>query len=415
MAYPLTLVPCSFYKKERGSVVLAMLIVLPVILLLAGVTLTISNSLASQSQLGNASEAAAMYLAKRELLNSAQASNADASHFIRQFSQTNDLNKVTLNKENSGYRVKASASMPYLLLAPSDGKVPVSNQGAAGIASSKSKVDIILMLDLSSSQSLSIAGTIGDLNRMISTIERRYEPGTIRLGLMPFSFLPSIDDALWLPESATRLQCITATSVKSGLFGSIREDIKGTVNDLFLPPSQIQMAKPVARPLDTTWLTEKCPDIGALALTTKLDKVRARINQHKEKSNGGITIYHHALIMSARMLAKSWSGDWDSSSEFEAESEKVIIAIGDGADGGSYAFDFKKLIDLGLCDEIRDENIKLYQLQYGSQVRANSNIERCVGSKNAKPAAEIDELMDIILKDTNRNNNILDNTLRLIK
>jgi len=382
-------------KRQQGMSLIASLIVIPVILLIGGIAVTLSNTLGAQTHLGDASEAAAMYISKRNLDNES-ANLSAATAFINQYSGLSDVTDISISKEVNGYRVKARLDTPHILL-PSDNNnvIKVANQGAAGSASSQ-KFDIALVIDLSASQKGSISDLKATLSSVINTLEQRFGVGNVRLSLVPFSNYVSVENADWLPESHNRLQCIDAISFRKGLFNSyIRSDTE-TVDDVFTHYQDLLHISAKPRPLDTTWIEEGCPDIASLPLTEDFSKVIQRINEHEEPSNSGITIYYHSIIMGARMLSHQWAGEWNSETEFREEAHKAILIFGDGKDGGVYVYEFQNMIDQGICDNIRDEGIEIYGIEYG-EFASNSNIQRCIGADKMSPLSEFSELLDLML------------------
>ncbi|PAJ72558.1 hypothetical protein CJF42_20615 [Pseudoalteromonas sp. NBT06-2] len=388
-------------KSQQGMSLIASLIVIPVLLLIGGIAVTLSNTLGAQTHLGDASEAAAMYISKRNLDNESENLSA-ATAFINQYSGLSDVTDISISKEVNGYRVKARLDTPHILV-PTDNSnvIKVANQGAAATASSQ-KFDIALVIDLSGSQK----GSIGDLKTILSdvidTLEQRFGIGNVRLSLVPFSNYVSIENADWLPESHNRLQCIDAISfrqgqydINTGSYSYIRSD-EDTVDDVFTHYQDLLYISTTPRPYDTKWLEEGCPDIASLPLTEDFSKVIQRINEHEEPSNSGITIYYHSIIMGARMLSHQWAGEWNSETEFREDAHKAILIFGDGKDGGVYVYEFKNMIDQGICDNIRDEGIEIYGIEYG-EFASGSNIQRCIGADKMSPLSEFSELLDLML------------------
>ena len=387
--------------KQRGVIILATLLALPTLLLLGGVAVTLTHGMTTHTQLGNAAESAAMFLSQRNA-GDANRDRRDAYNLISQFSGVGHLDEaqLTISQENNGYRVAARASTPYWLLAPRQGEsqMTLSHEGAAGVASSE-QIDIVMVIDLSSSQAADIARLQQTLKELTDNLERRFTSGNIRIGLIPFSFYPSIQDADWLPESRDGIECTDSTSYTDGLFGQLRGDAQQTVDDLFTPPDQLRQITHRPRPKDTTFLDERCPDIGSLALTEEMSRVKARIDAHQEPSNSGITTYHHSVIFGARMLSPSWANQWDANSPYRKDAKKVLMVIGDGKDAGVYMYNFTSLINLGLCDDIRDEGIAMYGVKYGD-FRDGSNIEDCIGSDKMSELDNIDKLIDSMLDES---------------
>lgn len=406
----------SMNIKQRGFSMLALLIIIPSMILLAGTAVTVSLGLNTQHQLGLASESAAMYFAKRKAVSGQEATVAQVTGFLNQFSSVGRVTEVVVTPLTNGYRVRATSSVPILMMPDLGDSFTVTNHGAAEIEyRNSSKVDIVLMLDLSSSQTIGLQDTIDDLHRVITSIEGRYEPGNIRMGLMAFSFFPSISDADWRPQSHQGIECVSSTVYVPGLFGGlVASSPDDVVANLFTLPQNLSDIGGHTRPLDTTWLSEGCPDVGSLFPTADLSAVKQRVSSHAEESNSQITIYQHALIYAARMLDEGWSQEWKSDYVDIGERKKAVIAIGDGADGAVYVYEFRNMINAGLCDAIRDNDIELYYLHSGVDYRPNSNIENCVTTENTKPMARVDEVIDTLIGDVDPNGSTQNLTLKLI-
>lgn len=403
--------------RQRGFSMMALLIMIPSLLLLTGTAVTVTVGLNTQHQLGLASESAAMYFAKRKALTGKLATVDLVRQFMSQFTFVGKISEVEVIALTNGYRVKATSTLPIFMMPSIGDNFEVSNQGAAEIDINLSeKVDIVLLLDLSSSQNRGLSNTISELHRVVADIEQRYEPGNIRIGIMAFSFLPSIADADWLPESFQGIECVSATVYKPGLFSSTptRSNEQAVVDNIFTLPNDLLHIDHSARALDTTWLEEGCPDVSSLLPTADLEAVRDKISEHEQPSNVSMTIYHHGLIFAARMLDDDWAQEWDNAQEDIGERTKAIIAIGDGADGGVYRYEFAAMIEAGLCDSIRENNIDLYHLYYGSDYRAGSNIEQCVTQEKSSSLTELDQVIDQLIERVNPNNNQKNVTLKLI-
>ena len=385
-------------KKQQGVVMLAALLTLPTLLLLGGVAITLTHGMTTHTQLGNAAESAAMFLSQRDA-GDPNRDRQDAYNLVRLFSGVGSLDEsqLTISQENNGYRVTAQASTPYWLLTPRQGesRMTLNHQGAAGVASSE-QIDIVMVIDLSSSQGADIARLQQTLKDLTDSLEQRFSSGNIRIGLLPFSFLPSIRDADWLPESHDGIECVSGMAYVPGLFGGSYADSQQTVTDLFTPPEQLLEISHRTRPQDTTWIVEGCPDIGSLALTEDMSRVKARIDAHQELSNEQVTTYHHSVIFGARMLSQSWGSQWSVDSPYREDAKKVLMIIGDGRDGAVYVYEFANMIRMGLCDAIRDEGIALYGVKYGD-FGANSNIENCIGSDKMSELDNLDQLIDSML------------------
>mgnify|MGYP000648263026 CR=1 FL=1 len=220
----------SMNIKQRGFSMLALLIIIPSMILLAGTAVTASLGLNMQHQLGLASESAAMYFAKRKAVSGQEATVAQVTGFLNQFSSIGRITDVVVTPLTNGCRVRATSSVPILMMPDLGDSFSVTNHGAAEIDyRNTSKVDIVLMLDLSSSQTIGLQDTIDDLHRVITSIEGRYEPGNIRMGLLAFSFFPSITDADWIPESFQGIECVSSTVYVPGLFGGM---VAGSSDDV---------------------------------------------------------------------------------------------------------------------------------------------------------------------------------------
>ncbi|SFC74770.1 TadE/TadG family type IV pilus assembly protein [Pseudoalteromonas denitrificans] len=383
-------------KRQQGISVIAALFVIPVLLLIGGIGVTLSNTLAAQTHLGNASEAAAMYIAKRNLDNNTENLSA-ATAFINQYSGLADVNDVSISKEVNGYRVKSRFDTAYILLPGNNSNViKVANQGAAGTGK-QLQFDIALVIDLSGSQKSSIETLKNTLSNIIEQLDQRFESGNIRIALVPFSFLVSVEDANWLPESHNRLQCVDAISFKSSINGELVSSADKTAEDVFTHYQDLLHIRYQPRPEDTTWIEEGCPDIATLPLSEDLSKVSKRIQEHIEPSNVGMTIYYHSIIMGARMLSEQWAGEWNNNTQYRAKANKAIIVFGDGKGGGSYSYDFKAMIEQGICENIRNEGIEIYGIEYGDFAN-NSNIESCIGSDKMSPLNNLSTLIDLMLE-----------------
>ena len=403
-------------KRQRGFSMVAILIIIPSLLVLAGTAVTVAIGLNIQHQLGTASESAAMYFAKRKVLTGDEATQTQVREFMAQFTSVGNIDNIEIINIANGYRIKANSSVPIFMMPQLGNSFKVSNQGAASVEyNNNSKVDIVLLLDLSPSQILGLQDTIDNLHRIISTISARYEPGNIRIGVMAFSFLPSIVDADWLPQSFSGIECVSSTVFIGGMLGANRPaNANKTVDNLFTLPNNLRNIAQKSRPLDTTFLNEGCPDVGSLLPTSDLNKVKQHISSHTQRSNAQVSVYHHALIYGARMLDEGWASAWDTSYVDIGERKKAVIAIGDGADGAIYTTEFSNLINAGMCDEIRDNDVELYFLHYGVDFRENSNIERCVTSENTKAMSDIEEVIDQLIGDVNPSGHPNSLTMKLI-
>ena len=388
-------------RKQQGSITVAAAVVLPVLVIFIGLALTYSYAMVQQTQLGNASESAAIYLAKRDAKDE-QRNLPAALAIVQQF---NGLNKaqqssIGLVHSNDTYRVNAQLNSEKFGSHKQSDNLKVSNKGTA---STKSKpggqFDIAMVLDLSSSLNSSIPQIKRTLNQVVDEIQTNFGDGNVRLSIVPFTNFVSIEDADWLPASANGIECVTGMSYIPGFFGTqLREDVATTASEVLNIPSELRRINHWSRPLDTTFLDEGCPDIGTVSLTEDMEKIKTRVNRF-QGSNSLFTVYHHAVIYGARMLTERWTHLWDRNAELRPDSNKAMIIIGDGQDGGVYHYDFRNMINYGMCENIKNDGIKIYGLRTGDYT-VGSNMELCIGTfDNMADLTDFSALIDKILTD----------------
>ena len=287
-------------RQQQGSITVASAIVLPVLVVFIGLALTYSFALTQQTQLGNASESAAMFLALRDADDEARNLPA-AQAIVQQFNGLQNVpqSNVQLTHRNSEYRINTQQQARRFSQHKLAENVMVNNTGAA---SANSKVggqfDIALVLDLSSSLNGSIPQVKQEISDVVDEIQAKFGDGNVRLALVPFTHFVTIEDAEWLPESQSGLECIDGQSFTGNTASDHLVDITATANEVFYTPDQLNLINHWNRPKDTTWLEEGCPDVGTVSLTEDLEQIKTRVNRF-QGSNSSMTVYHHAVIYGA--------------------------------------------------------------------------------------------------------------------
>ncbi|REL25958.1 pilus assembly protein [Thalassotalea euphylliae] len=387
---------------QQGVVAIATAIVLPVLVLFIGLALTYSYALIQQSQLGNAAESAAIFLAQRQATDN-QRDLPSAQAVIRQFNglRPTNLSQLNLTRADGDYRLLTSQTMPSFGNQALAKNLQVSNQGAA-TGQKSGRFDIALIVDLSGSQAGSTGYTKYQINQVVSEIQKNFSSGNVRLGLLPFSAYVAVENVDWLPASQNRIRCVSAMSYYRDANGQLQPHLPDIPDDIFRDYQTLLHIENIDKA--NAYLGE-CPDIAAVPLTTDLNKIRDRINQH-QRADSHYTAIHHSVVFGARMLADNWLAAWQAGTEVREGSRKAMVFIGDASDSSgipgtneSPSGDFSRLMLFDFCETIKRQGIAMYSLRIGDYEHG-ANLDRCINdNSHIRDLADFPTLMTEILAD----------------
>lgn len=401
----------SINNKQQGMITMAAAVILPVLVIFIGLALTYSYALTQQTQLGNASEAAAMYVAKRGADDKLR--NLPTAHaLIQQFNGLKNLSSSDISLSYSGdqYRISSNQQSLAFIKSKSTTGLKVVNKGAASNANKAgAQFDIALAIDLTGSIGNGIDDVKRILNNVIDNLTSQFGENNIRISLIPFSKYVSVKDADWLPTSSGNIRCLDSLSLTSAT-GFPRYPL--TVDQLFDDPTSIFLR---SYPRDTSpALTDPnariCPHIPVLPLTTNFTQIKAEIN--KINYLDAYTITYHSVIMAARMLSQNWLEQWQTEQKYRPNSHKAVIILTDAWEYDLHEDEAKFLNRFGLCQSIHDNNIKMYGIQAGSIFNSNSWLIDCFGANNFQPLDQLPTLINTMLTDVGVGNS--SQTLKLV-
>jgi len=181
----------QYQRRQQGFIMIATLAVIPLLLAIGGVAASVSQGLASKTQLANATETSALFLSLRNSDSSAK-DLSSAAEIISNFSGLHKISTddLTVDKLEEGYQVSANLITPfYLLRIDQQGtQIAVNSAIKAENDISTQTIEMSLVLDYSSSMSgeeATMGATLAQISKLFSAENGKYL--NMKLAAAPFS------------------------------------------------------------------------------------------------------------------------------------------------------------------------------------------------------------------------------------
>jgi len=402
-------------QRQQGFVFIATLFVIPLLLLVGGVAASVSQGLASKTQLANAAETTALYLSLRGSDNTANDLNA-AQDIISEFSGLAAITSadLTINKLNEGYQVGASLQTPMYLLSTDQQSLDmnVSSQIKAENEISAQKIEMSLVLDYSGSmagEEATMGETLAQISQLFDAKNGKYL--NMKLAAAPFS------------------SGIT-TEINGYLDTRCYQKSYQQWTDQYLDwPQLLQQIEPQLEELDQYCYST--PQVSRLILTDDVNDIDTMISDASAdfSTNGGTEI-DQGLLWGLRLLSPDWQ-EYDSTNQpaaFDAspspETQKILFLMTDASATG----DWCHLIEGGsgncanqvpLCEYAKTLGVRIVTMYFetsswGNNVQEQENLRSC-GSGSADDHYLATNSNEVIEQFKQILDGIYSNQLRLVK
>lgn len=278
---------------------------------------------------------------------------------------------VEVNRTDMSVRVLADCAVPSMIQGSMTPQSLAMSNAAKARATSK-RIDLALMLDVSSSMS-------GHKLDFLKTAAKETARTLISVGA----------------EDRVRLSFVSyASAVNAGRYGNLAQgrawdddsDNDG-VDKVCVSERSGSAARKDDRPGPGKWMSDRarrsCPESSLLPLTTDLDAFEAAIDGLEAH---GLTAGHLGVAWAWYLVSPKWSDIWPSASTpldyDEPDSVKAVILMTDGN------FNRTFLGHLGqsdqqakkLCEAMRDQGILVYAVAFRAPPRGRQVLENCAGS-----------------------------------
>ncbi|NRA72995.1 MAG: hypothetical protein HRU24_18525 [Gammaproteobacteria bacterium] len=402
-------------KNQQGFVYVASLIVIPVLLLLGGVAATVSQALATKTQLANSAETSALFLSLRDGDNSANDLNATQviiSHFSSLSAITNKDIKVT--KLEQGYQVNASLETPMYLLNTDENTIEMAVNSFIKAENEVSiqKIEMSLVLDYSGSmygEERTMGTTLAQISQLFSAKNGKFL--NMKLAAAPFS------------SGVT-------TQINGYLNTRCYKKNNTRWSETYLDwPLLLEQIEPMLEQYDQYCYST--PKVSRLILTDDVGDIETMISQASAdySTNGGTEI-DQGLLWGLRLLSPAWQeydadnqpAPFDSSTD--PETKKILFLMTDAAASGNWCH----LIDNGsgncanqipLCEYAKELGVRIVTMYFetsswGNNTQEQENLRSCSsgGANDHYLATNSDEVIEQFKKILD---GIYSNQLRLVK
>ena len=360
----------SSIAKQSGSVVVSYLAILIPMIIASAATIVIGYQVQLSNRAMQAADAASFACEfKGEY-------DEELSQGYLDFYQPN-ISKVDARLgASSGCKVEMGYSLSTLFsaLTLSDASyvasATASEKAYVSEVSDSDPIELVLVLDISSSMFGDIDELKAILNRGLTSLQNQQSQALsrdhIKVSIIPFSDGVSVHNAPWLSTSGTF--CVEGTSEVDGSFSA-----STTVENLDVTHAQV----PVKTSTPSDWRADCSSTSATLPLTSNMNDAIDAVN--KLDTSGGTASYQ-GFIWGLRQLTPNWQAAWRIGPNRDEDNvERKLVLMTDGADAGTALDD---LINAGLCDRATEFGIDLNFVGFGVQGSRLEQFNRCAGSAN---------------------------------
>lgn len=363
----------SSLAKQRGSLVLSFVFMLPFIVSLVAVTLFFSMYSQMIVRMGQATDAAVINCAY------AQAQDVNITQDFLEYYQPNFVLEAVQNEVSFGNNDDCDISAQYSFEPMMPAALPhaiattqsVTSTGVSHSSLQKSidqdPIDFSLVLDISGS----MMSDLPALKRIITDLIADIDPDSnkVRFSIVPFASGVSVRNAPWLASSKGVTKCVDGLA-----YNGWRVDADKTVTNLNKPAKELTFKDSTASP----WLDYCSEESTILPLTHDLNEV---IKHVERLEISGSTASYQGFIWGVRTLTETWQQDWKITPVDSPFLSQRLILFTDGADSSSNLDD---LIAAGLCDKVTGElNIDVSFIGFDVSNARLRQFRQCAGANDA--------------------------------
>lgn len=420
-------------KNQVGAVAIASLLLMPIIFAIGALAVDFSYQLYEKERLGQAAESTALALVKRKV--DEDSSNQSLANKILgwYFPETSITNQIV--PIDQGYKVELANTVSYLLsknLFTDLASITVINQGSASVGVDKPVAEIALVLDFSGSMqgqkmadlkqaAVDFINGIGSksyislipFNGGVSGGQSLGEPAYTTAVSFANRDWPSVGykSRAWYAADLSEKACISSQPLKCEeeyFSGEIKCKVDSSeldmVNMLFDFPAALSLPHPhLSYPSQKwsggPWLAEKCSNNSVVPLTNNTSKLLSDLDDFNLDYPSNTTISYEGILWGAKMLSPEWRGKFDDANlphDF-GDIDKHLILFTDGGDTGVYRYILRDLVSQGLCEKMRNNEIKLHYVGYklGANFKTNNAYHtNCFGEENMVNSENVGELIE---------------------
>lgn len=381
-----------FNRNESGQFAIMFAISSLVVTMASGLALDTARLYSAQTKLNNAMDAA--ILATTRDLTTGVIAEEDAEEAVGDFLNANmDVNGVSgatvkiddiaIDTKNKTVEIDAHLMLPMTLTAIAgwnDVKVASSSKAIYG----DDNIEVAMALDVTGSMGGKITGASSKMAALkkaaksgfATFYEKESSKDRIRIGLVPYS------------ASVNATPVLSKISVLGDTQGCVVERVGAhEFTDGFATPTH-----PVIG-VDLPTSSSRCPSNEIVPLTNDIDVLNSTIDSF---GTGGTTAGHVGIAWARYMLSANWNKAWPTKSESASASAKgtkkyaVIMTDGEfntflsmGENNTAEGKKKSREYALGLCDDMKSGNIKVFTINFAGGSQAKQLMKDCASPNTA--------------------------------